>query len=680
MDYNDWYDSKLFEPGQAWDAIEYESDSLKTVIEELYQNQKGIRYDFAEIGSDVLGSIYEQYLGKVQQGDAKTSKRKQQGIYYTPRYIVDFIVRNTIGEATKGKLANDIAQMKVLDPACGSGSFLTRAFEFLGQSFTRQGWDEAGTRLAVVPRCIYGIDLDDEAVEIAQLNLLLRMVYKRDRLPNLSHNVERGNSLISDTALKDKHPFDWHERFADVFKNGGFDVVIGNPPYIKEDVDKSVFDGLHESPYYQGKMDIWTLFACQAIDHLKDGGYFSFIAPSSWLANAGASVFRDKILKEGEIVSFIDFGDFKVFKDAGIQTMIFVFKKGKPRERYVLHYSKINNSEIAEDAVAMFLGSNRSNCPDGIVDFDLEFEPRKFINGTISFSDSSSEEIIGKIEGLQNFHFSDDDISCGIDVHQDFVNAKHLQVLNDSSIRKGEGIFILFDREVVGLNLQRNELDVLKPYYESDRINRYLAISDTDTKIIYGDRDFRIGISSYPHLKAHFDKLKNILTSDSAPYGLHRPREPRFFDGRAVFSLRKTAQPAFAYAEFPCYVSQSFYVIKPQNVNLKYLTALFNSKLSYFWFKNRGKMQGDNLQIDKEPLMRFPVRLTDDKKTEQKIAALVDKVMALNAELHRLDSVLEREKCGELKDEIKKIESEIDQEIYKIYALTPEEIAVVEKG
>ena len=120
--YDAWYDSRLFET-QLCDELKYENSFLKTVIGELYKNTKGIRYNFAKINADVLGSIYEQYLGQIQQGDTKNSKRKQQGILYTPRYIVDFIVRNVVTEPAKNRLPNEIAKLKILDPACGSGSF-----------------------------------------------------------------------------------------------------------------------------------------------------------------------------------------------------------------------------------------------------------------------------------------------------------------------------------------------------------------------------------------------------------------------------------------------------------------------------------------------------------------------------------------------------------------------------
>jgi adenine-specific DNA-methyltransferase len=686
--YDSWYDSRLFEP-QLCDDLEYENGFLKTVVGELYKNTKGIRYNFAKINADVLGSIYEQYLGQIQQGDAKNSKRKQQGIYYTPRYVVDFIVRNAVVEPNNDKLANEIAKLRILDPACGSGSFLTRAFEAIDSSLRKHGWDDMGTRLTVTPKCIYGVDLDDEAVEIAQLNLLLRMVYQRELLPNLTNNIECGNSLLSGTpeelkkffgeSWRDRRPFDWRGCFPEVFESGGFDAVIGNPPYIKEYVDKSAFDGLHDNPYYQGKMDIWTLFACQAIDHLKEGGYFSFIAPNSWLTNAGASIFRDKILHDGEIISFIDFGDFKVFKEAGIQTMIFTFRKTRPRASYPLQYAKVLDSEIADDKIAAFLNSNLTIVPDGVESFEINFEPNTFLGRTISFSNHEDTDAIAKIEKEGVTRLDAKDVGQGIVSPQEYVTRAHKEELTDPSIRVGEGIFVLSDIELKQLKLDGLENKVARPYYESTEIGRFYADEKNKKWILYMDSANTKKIASYPEIKAHLDKFGPVMTSDFAPYGLHRARDQKFFDGGVILSLRKTARPAFSYVAFPCYVSQSFYAIKPRSIDPKYLTALLNSRVAYFWFKNRGKVQGDNLQIDKEPLMNFPIKTTGDKKTEQKIATIVDEIMKLNAELHQLDAILEKEAYVDLQHRITLLEREIDTEIYKIYDLSPDQIKIVDQ-
>ncbi len=662
--YDEWYDSKLFEK-QICDELEYENGFLATVLGELYKNQKGTRYNFAEINADVLGSIYEQYLGQIQQGDTKNSKRKQQGIYYTPRYIVDYIVRNTLGELVRDKLPNEIATLKVLDPACGSGSFLTRAFETLNQVFHKKGWDDAGTRLTVIPKCVYAVDLDDEAVEIAQLNLLLRMVYKRERLLDLAHNIECGNSLVSGTDVemkkkfgpewKAKRPFNWHERFSEAFKSGGFDVVIGNPPYIKEYVDKSAFDGLHDSPYYQGKMDLWTLFACQAIDHLKEGGYFSFIAPNNWLTNAGASIFRDKILKEGEIISLIDFGDFKVFQDAGIQTMIFVFKKGKPQVSYPVRYAKVVKSDIPELAVAEFL-QNEEVKVAGIESFIADFHPADHIGKSITFATIENQGPIEKMRKRSDFKLNDDEVAQGI-------------------VGDPDKAFIFQDE-----NFDDGEKENLKTYFTA--ANRYASGGEKGF-IAYLDKTIS-SLAKFPKIQSQLEKYKDdlnnrreVLSGRIKWFQLHWPRDKKFFEkGPKIVCGIRVRRPSSYYTEDEYYGSRALNFIKTDRIDLKYLTGILNSRALYFWFLHEGKRLGDLLQMDKGPLLQAPIPIVS-KDIQKKVAQYVDRLQEHYAEILKFDPILYREEIAEKQNELDAIDAELDHLIYGIYQLTDEDIAII---
>lgn len=695
--YNKEYDSKLFEPSIC-DALTYEDKLLSLVIKQLYKNKSGIRYNFSLINADVLGSIYEQYLGQIQQNetDKKISKRKSQGIYYTPRYIVDFIVRNTLGEAVKDKSGHEALKVTVLDPACGSGSFLIKAFEILDRHIQRennqinaQKFTNYARKVQILTSNIYGVDLDEEAVEIAQLNLLLKVLEHRERLPNLVHNIECGNSLISGTEKvlqekfgkdwKKKKPFNWKERFKRVFDKKGFDIIIGNPPYIKEFVDKSAFDGLHDNPYYQGKMDIWTMFACISIDILKDGGYFSFIAPNNWVTNAGASIFRDKILKEGEIINYIDFGDYKVFQDAGIQTMIFVFKKCKPRKKYKINYTKITNKNLPESELIKFLQSNGKVEIDGIDHFDINFEAQKYIGKNVTFSSFQNDEILNKIESFRNFELTNKEVGQGIVSPQEYVIDNHLKVLHGKQIHKGDGIFVLSDNEVKNFEFNKQEKEVIRPFYTSKEIDRFFSNPNNKKWIIYSDVNVRKNINLYPNIKNHLDKFKDVITSSFAPYGLHRARDQKFFEGEKIFSIRKTDTPRFSYNNFSCYVSQTFFIIKTDRVDLRYLTGLLNSKLVYFWLKNKGKLQGDLLQIDKEPLLQIPINIPKSKAKQEEIIKLVEKIIKLNQEFQKLDPILDKEEIEEKGRKIQEIDKQIDQEVYKLYGLTSEEIKIVEK-
>ncbi len=671
--FDEHYNSKLFALHycEEWKA----SDKVfADILKGLYETKDGYRYDFSAISADVLGGIYEQYLSFVQvrKGEDKTkSKRKSQGIYYTPKYIVEFIVKETLGEVLKKTKPKDISKIKVLDPACGSGSFLTVAYDTILENVDNRS---LFTKFDVLKDNIYGVDLDAQAVEIAQLNLLLKVLSQRTKLPTLQHNLRVGNSLISEDGQEHK-PFNFETEFKEVFDQDGFDVIVGNPPYIKEDTNKSAFDGLRDSPYYQGKMDIWTLFACRAIDLLKDGGYFSFIAPSSWIGSHGASIFREKILTDGEIIKFVDFSDFRVFKDASIQTMIFVFQKKKPRKSYKVQYAKITNKDTDSDSVAHLLASGLKKPVENSIVHEAILKSSNNEGKPINFANEKVSEILDKIKKAGNFKLSKSDIGNGIDVLQDFVSERHLSKLNDDSIKKGDGVLVLDNSAVANMTLNEAEQEYLKPYYGTKQINRYLSIPENEHRIIYADKYFREHINEFPNLKSHIDRFKKILTSAFAPYGLHRAREERFFTGQAIFLLRKTMYPAFTYVDFPCYVTRALLVLKPKGINLKYLTGILNSKVIYFWLKHKGKKQGEQLQIDKTPLLNVPL-LKIDEKEQEKIAALVDTVMARNAELHKTSE--NTDKWHALKAEVAQLEHKIDQEVYKLYGLNNEAIEVIE--
>ena len=677
-DFDDGFNSKLFAPHycEEWKVSD---KTISEVIKGLYETKDGYRYDFSVISADVLGGIYEQYLSFVQirKGEDKTkSKRKSQGIYYTPKYIVEFIVKETLGEVLKKTKPKELAKIKVLDPACGSGSFLNAAYDRILETLTKQNPQTSlFAKFDILKENIFGVDLDAQAVEIAQLNLLLKVLSQKTKLPTLQHNLRVGNSLIENKDEKYK-PFNFQNEFKEVIEQGGFDVIIGNPPYIKEDTNRLAFDGLHDNPYYQGKMDIWTLFACRAIDLLKDGGYFSFIAPSSWIGSAGASLFRSKILSSGEIIKFVDFNDFKVFKDASIQTMIFVFQKKKPRKSYKLRYAKITNKNTSSDEVANLLASGLDRQIENSIVFDATIKPVDIGSKSISFSNDTVSEVLNKIASTGNYKLSKNDVGNGIDVLQDFITNTHSAKLKDETIKKGDGVLVLKNSVIVEMKLSSKELEYLKPYFTTSQINRYLSDQKNEYKIIYADKYFRDHIGEFPNLKNHIDRFKKILTSAFAPYGLHRPREERFFKGQAIFLLRKTMYPAFTYVDFPCYVTRAFLVLKPEKINLKYLTALLNSKLIYFWLKQKGKKQGEQLQIDKEPLLEIPLFKAEESEQE-KIAITVDRIMTKNAEFHRTSQ--NTDKWHSLKTEIEKLDREIDEAIYKLYGLTAEEIRTIEK-
>ncbi|NPV02933.1 MAG: hypothetical protein HPY53_16285 [Brevinematales bacterium] len=274
-----------------------------------------------------------------------------------------------------------------------------------------------------------------------------------------------------------------------------------------------------------------------------------------------------------------------------------------------------------------------------------------------------------------HYNFLDDKIvSTGIDVHQDFVNEKHLGILKDLKIQKGSGIFILSDVEKINLNLQENENSVIRPYYTTEQLQRYYANPNNSYWIIYTDINIRKSINEYPNIKKHLYKYKKVITSDFAPYGLHRARDQVFFEGEKIISLRKTLKPAFTYSDFPCYVSQTYFVIQPKDIDYKYLSGILNSKLVYFWLYYKGKKQGEQLQIDKEPLLDIPLIKIESSQKEALIK-LVEQMLSAQKELHHA-------KTGKDKDyyerRCRELDSQIDRLVYELYGLTEEEIRIVE--
>ena len=281
------YDSKLFtynldNPKELHlcDTLNIDDLVMREIIDGLYHTKdKSVSYDFSIIPADAIGTVYEQYLSHILKKTKQRASlsennvhRKEQGIYYTPTYIVKYIVDKTLGELLKNKKI-DVEKIKVLDPACGSGSFLIKAFDVLNDYYKEHDENykqtqldlESGipfkTKSRILQNNIFGVDLDKQAVEIAQLNLLLKIAEKGHRLPLLEQNIKKGNSLIDDENLAGSVAFNWKQKFKTVMDEGGFDVVIGNPPYVRQE-ELSEIKPYLEANYetYQGTADLFVYF------------------------------------------------------------------------------------------------------------------------------------------------------------------------------------------------------------------------------------------------------------------------------------------------------------------------------------------------------------------------------------------------------------------------------------
>ncbi|WP_349686062.1 DUF7149 domain-containing protein [Campylobacter jejuni] len=470
--------------------------------------------------------------------------------------------------------------------------------------------------------------------------------------------------------LESNHPFEWRFEFPEILDDDGnfkgFDLIIGNPPYIKEAENKELFANTKKLRTYQGKMDIWYHFVGRGFDILKNNGYLAFIATNNWVTNSGAKKLRNIVLEESQILSLVDFSSFMVFDSASIQTMIMQFQKIKPPKNYEFHFAKITTqTPIYEDVINLLKNEKTQN--NEILSINLT--PKKFIDKTLNFTKSDYEELFNKIQKYGKFYLEEREVAQGIVYPQENINKKSLEILGNN-FYLGQGIQKLTNEEVENLNLLKNEKILLKPIFESDNIQKYFVKRYNYFWVIYTNSSFKNpnSMDDYPNLKKHLDKFQNVITSDNKPYGLHRARDEKFFTGSPrIVALRKcVGEPKFSYVDFDCYVSATFYVIKTQRINVKYLTAILNSKLVAFWLKHKGKMQGNNYQIDKEPLLNIPIVDTNskNKKLADELINLVDEILKAK----------EQDKNANTQE----LENKINSLVYKLYNLTEDEIKIIE--
>lgn len=665
---------------------------------------------FAVMPPDILGQVYERFLGSTIRLTAngevsieqKPELRKAGGVYYTPSYIVRYIVEQSIGRLIVGRDPAWVAKLRILDPACGAGSFLLGAFQYLmdwhldayvaagGERHTRGRQPRlfrtasgewrltSGEKARILLNNIHGVDIDRQAVEVSRLSLLLGVLedegaqsvgrnlklFRERALPDLDRNIKHGNSLGD--------AFDWKTEFPET-KPGGFDVVIGNPPYLKEYTYRQPFEDVKRSKlahYYQGKMDLWYLFACLGVDLLRPGGVLALIGTNNWPTSAGAQKLRRKLINETALLRFVDFGDFKVFQRAGIQTAVFVVEKfsarrSSPPATTTCLYYRVLQPGATPASVGSALDADDLRAPLGCT-FSAML-PAATNGEAFTFVDEPTQSLLEKIESVLCVNFDDRDIAQGIVLPQETVNAKQLKQLGQCDAVLGDGIFLLSADEVSKIARTARERELVKPYFTTAQLGRYRAEQSTGTFLLYTTKATEQD-AGCPNLRRHLDRFGPIITSSNRPYGLHRPRDPHFFEGDKIVALRKTARPQFSFTDFPCYVSQTFNIIKPRSVqhDLRFLTGLLNSRLAHFWFLRRGKLQGVHLQIDKAPLLKFPIPTTGCRADFE---AIRDAIISLVERRNRMDASTEQADATE---------AEIDALVYRLFGLDVADIEHIE--
>lgn len=472
--------------------------------------------------------------------------------------------------------------------------------------------------------------------------------------------------------LESNHPFEWRFEFPEILDDDGnfkgFDLIIGNPPYIKENDNKDLFTNTKKLRTYQGKMDIWYHFVGRGFDILKNNGYLAFIATNNWVTNSGAKKLRNIVLEESQILSLVDFSSFMVFDSASIQTMIMSFQKTKPPKNYEFHFAKITTqTPIYEDALSLLKNEKTQN--NEILSINLT--PKKFIDKTLNFTKSDYEELFNKIQKYGKFYLEEREVAQGIVPNPDIITKRNISdEMVSKGIKVGDGVFVI---EKDFLNVCEYEKKYLKPLYEVEHFGKYYFNKNNSKQLIYTTKN-NSKKENIPTIIKHLQKFRSIMNNRRENlnkrldfYHLHWARDERFFEsGEKIVSVRKCIEPIFSYLNNEAYVMLSLNVIKTQRINVKYLTAILNSKLVAFWLKHKGKMQGNNYQIDKEPLLNIPVVNINSKneKLANKLISLVDEILKAK----------EQDKNANTQE----LENKINSLVYKLYNLTEDEIKIIE--
>ncbi|MGN6196842.1 MAG: Eco57I restriction-modification methylase domain-containing protein [Ginsengibacter sp.] len=704
---------------------------IKNILNELYYPISP--YEFSVLSVEILGSAYEQFLGKQIRLTAghkavieeKPEVRKAGGVYYTPQYIVEYIVKNTVGKLTEGKTPEEIQKLKIVDPACGSGSFLIGAYEYLlnyhqeyykpkfeeltqiaaSNEYTSKQRTEAQkerNKLPLTPdgnlttavkkqillNNIFGVDIDTQAVEVTKLSLMLKcmegetkssinaeMNFGERVLPTLDDNIKCGNSLIDvdfyDGQLdfepgieKKVKPFSWKKAFPKIFKQGGFDCVIGNPPYVRQELLHD-FKNYFQKHYkvYHGVADLYSYFFEKGISLLNDNGLFGIIVANKWMrANYGEPL--RKWLKHQPISEIIDFGDLPVFQNATTYPCIIIAGKDVPRtgvEPFTVTMKTLEFDRLEEHVKINKQTLHQQTLEDEGWNLGSEAE----------------QQLLKKIQ------------SAGIPLGE-YVKGKIyrgvLTGLNEAFVIDEETRNCLIAED------KRSE-EIIKPFLAGRDVKRY-EIPRSNKYLIFTKRG--IDIDNYPAIKKYLLQFKTGLMPKPKNFtGDWKGRKPgsylwyeiqdavdyyKEFEKDKIIYPNICKQPEFTFDENKWYTNQKCFII---SVPDKYLLGILNSKLNYFLFQRYlPKLRGGFYEPSYVFFKNFPIKKIDENNKSEKslhdeIVHLVETMLQLQKE--KQQSTLP-DKLDQLNTRIEYTDEKINKLVFELYGLGEEERKIVEGG
>ena len=664
-------------PDTLTPRIKIDDKPLKDILKKLYYPE--CPYEFSVLGADILGSVYERFLGKVIRLTAghravveeKPEVRKAGGVYYTPTYIVDYIVKNTVGKLLEGKTVKQAADLRILDPACGSGSFLIGAYQHLLDWHVEQyakapdkwtrGQDPAlykthkgewrltaQERKRILLNNIYGVDIDPQAVEVTKLSLLLKILegetegtifrqrkmvtpYHQRALPDLGSNIKCGNSLIgpdfyqqqSMAELTDEEKdrisvFDWKGVFLEIMKRGGFDAVIGNPPYIfaRDEgfsiIEKQYFQKFKHHSY---QLNTFTLFTEQGFDCLGRNGYLGYIIPNNWLTIDTMKPFRDFIFSSTADTIILNF-QFKVFIGANVDTSILIFRKSAPNNVQLQESSQMG--EILN--VASVQASKLLSAPT------VQYSMHKNIG---------AKALLEKIERSSKPLMELATVKAGLKAYE---TGKGKPAQTDSM--KKTRIYHSKEKQTSSHRI----------YLDGKDVKRYCA-GWSGEYLKYG-----------PNLAA--------------------PRDHELFEGDRILVRQIPSKPPHCInaviisGEELNDINSMIIKVSDNNV-LHMILGIINSRLISFWFCHKfDKFQRSIFpQFKVKELAIFPIKLPCDEKKKSALLGSTRDILELSK---KAMNVRNPDKKNNMQRQIDATDRQIDQLVYELYGLTEKEIKIVE--
>ena len=698
---DDRYDSGLFhfrnergrggEPDDLTPNLEIDDGLLGGIVRGLYYPESP--YEFSVLPVDVLGQVYEQFLGSVihlEDGhtatvEQKPEVRKAGGVYYTPTYIVDYIVGNTVGRLLEGKRPGPrggVSRLKIVDPACGSGSFLIGAYEYLldwhrdryledgPEKWSKQLYEGPGgqwhltidEKKRILLNNIHGVDIDPQAVEVTKLSLLikvlegeseqslqtqLRMFHER-ALPDLSANIKCGNSLIGpdfydneQMVLLDEEEhyrinvFDWQSAFPQVFEGDdpGFEAVIGNPPYVvfgKDLYSEPVAEYLGKYEVAQYKTDLFHLMIQKGIDTLSSDGVLGYIVPNPWFTLKHTDQLRRYILEHTEIAEVFIF-EHLVFQAANVHTALLFLEKRGPRNKHEIvvkrsseaDWGSVNLQQVEPDYISQ--ESWYSN--EG-----FRFETR--LVGEVG------ELILGLLEKLPSLS-SKARASLGSQAYNSSKHS-HAQIANRVFHAKeklsDEYLLELRGKDVGRYKINTEPAEWIKygPWLHDYRTMDWLQGPRILVREITGEPPYQIQASYTEKTYCNYKTVLNVSPSE-----------------RTDFSM-------------------------------KYLLGLLNSRLvSFIYPYMSNKIVAQSFpRLSVGDLRKIPIRAIDfsdpeDAARHEKMVGLVERMLELHEKL--AEAKIERERTV-IGHRISATDKQIDDLVYELYGLTGEEIRIVEEA